>query len=66
MKKTVKYNSVPRPLDYRIEFMIEYLKIKVEERDWHGVCDASNDLRELEVEKRIRDELTVEVNKSQS
>lgn len=32
--------------------LIEYLKMKVDERDWHGVSDAANDLRELEVEIR--------------
>jgi hypothetical protein len=25
----------------------------VEEQDWHGVCDAVNDLREIEVEERL-------------
>jgi len=29
--------------------MIEYLKLKVHQEDWHGVADAANDLRELEV-----------------
>ncbi len=28
--------------------LIEYLQIKVLVRDWHGVSDAANDLRELE------------------
>lgn len=28
--------------------LIEYLKMKVEEADWHGVADAACDLRELE------------------
>lgn len=34
----------------RKQLMIEYLRLKLEEQDWHGVCDAANDLRELEVE----------------
>lgn len=29
---------------------VAYLKMKVEEEDWHGVSDAANDLRELEAE----------------
>lgn len=29
---------------------IRYLLMKVEESDWHGVSDAANDLRELDVE----------------
>lgn len=28
--------------------LISYLKMKCEQKDWHGVCDAANDLRELE------------------
>lgn len=28
--------------------LVEYLKVKVEMRDWHGVSDAANDLRVLE------------------
>lgn len=30
---------------YRI--MVEYCKLKLAQRDWHGVCDAANDIREL-------------------
>lgn len=28
--------------------MVEYLKLKVEQADWHAVSDAANDLREIE------------------
>jgi hypothetical protein len=28
---------------------INYLLMKVEDRDWHAVSDAANDLRELEI-----------------
>ncbi len=28
--------------------LIEYLKMKVEQADWHGVSDAANDIRVLE------------------
>lgn len=28
--------------------LIDYLLMKVEGNDWHGVSDAANDLRELE------------------
>lgn len=33
--------------------LIDYLKLKTEEADWHGVADAACDLRELEVEIRL-------------
>ena len=37
-------------LEARI-LMIEYLNLKVQEEDWHGVSDAANDLRELDVRR---------------
>jgi len=33
----------------RRALLINYLKMKIEESDWHGVADAAMDLRELEV-----------------
>lgn len=42
----------------RHAILLAYLKMKVEERDWHGVADAANDLREMEAkhpETRIRE-----------
>ena len=30
--------------------MIAYMRAKVEDADWHGVMDASADLREIEAE----------------
>lgn len=38
-------------IESRIETMIAYLKMKVDECDWHAVSDAANDLRELLVKK---------------
>ena len=34
--------------------LIEYLNMKVDQEDWHGVSDAACDLRELEAEERGR------------
>lgn len=31
--------------------LVEYLKVKTAEGDWHGVSDAANDLRVLEAER---------------
>ncbi len=33
--------------------MIGYLKLKVEEEDWHGVADAAMDLREIEAKMTV-------------
>lgn len=40
-------------IDERIEVLIKYLYAKAEERDWHGVSDAANDLRVLDTKKEI-------------
>ena len=29
------------------DIFIKYLKMKVDQKDWHGVADAAMDLREL-------------------
>jgi hypothetical protein len=43
---------------------IQYLLMKVEQADWHGVSDAANDLRELEARyTALRDE---EINLNRS
>jgi hypothetical protein len=36
--------------------LIDYLLMKVTEEDWHGVSDAANDLRELEVWIMVKNE----------
>ena len=28
--------------------MVEYLKLKISQEDWHGVADAAMDIREIE------------------
>lgn len=30
--------------------LVQYLNVKIEECDWHGVSDAANDLRVLEAQ----------------
>lgn len=39
--------------EVRKRVMIEYMRLKIEEQDWHAVCDSANDLREIEVEIRL-------------
>lgn len=38
----------------RREALVAYLRMKVEEEDWHGVADAAMDLRELDAEESGR------------
>jgi hypothetical protein len=33
--------------------LVEYLKMKTEDYDWHAVSDAANDLREVEIELKL-------------
>jgi hypothetical protein len=37
------------------EIMIQYLLLKVEQKDWHGVSDAANDLREMQAKKEKKE-----------
>ena len=39
-------------LKHRKEQMIDYLLMKVEIGDWHGVADAAMDIREIDAEIR--------------
>ena len=41
-----------KDLEVQIEVLIDYMQIMIVRGDWHGVSDAANDLRELEVEMR--------------
>ena len=34
------------------EVMVAYLKLKVKQRDWHGVADAAMDIREMEAKEK--------------
>ena len=44
-----------KDLEVQIEVLIDYMQIMIVRGDWHGVSDAANDLRELEVEMRSLD-----------
>lgn len=50
----LKVTAVPSPYDHRRKVLIDYMKVKMDESDWHGVSDVANDLRELEAEERGR------------
>jgi len=43
-------------LDNAEEIMIQYLLLKVQQKDWHGVSDAANDLREMQAKKEKNSE----------
>ena len=41
-----------KSLEVQIEVLIDYMLVMIVRGDWHGVSDAANDLRELEVQVR--------------
>lgn len=45
-KKKVNYEV--NKLKEKKQLMIDYLKLKVSEGDWHGVADAAMDIREID------------------
>lgn len=48
-------------LEHDLEVMKDYLKVKLDESDWHGVCDAANDIRciqsKLQVFKKVLEKI---------
>ena len=44
--------TIPKLESFK-EGLIEYLKLKVEQADWHGVSDAANDIREIEAKLSV-------------
>ena len=36
--------------EVQLQVLIEYMHVMIARRDWHGVSDAANDIRELEAE----------------
>ena len=43
--------EIKKGTDAAEEIMIDYLLLKVQQKDWHGVSDAANDLREMNARK---------------
>lgn len=47
-----KIDEKIKALDKRFDGMREYLQLKVQQGDWHGVADAAMDIREILAEKK--------------
>lgn len=52
-----KYVKKLDRLYYRKGLLLEYLKDRVEEQDFHGVQDAASDIRELIVEIKLVEQI---------
>jgi len=48
--------EIKRGADAAEDVMIDYLLLKVQQKDWHGVSDAANDLREMNARKETNSE----------
>ena len=40
-------------LDDEIDALVDYIHLKIKQRDWHGVSDAANDIREIEAQIKL-------------
>ena len=52
MKDAKEIHEKIREIENRIRFMLAYMQVKIEMRDWHAVEDAGSDIRDLEAEKK--------------
>jgi hypothetical protein len=43
---------------FQKEGMIDYLRLKLEQEDWHGVADAAMDIREIEAKLQVLKEIS--------
>lgn len=51
-KQEVKFETRKEVYSRERLLMMNYLQLKFDDRDWHAVSDAANDLRVLEASKR--------------
>lgn len=50
-------------VDEKMALLVEYLYMKIDDRDWHGVADCAMDLRDLEAEKLVLREINARKRK---
>ena len=52
MKTTKDIEQKILDIDTKIKFMLSYIQIRIDMKDWHGVEDAGSDIRDLEAERK--------------
>ena len=52
MKTTKDIEQRILDINEKIKFMISYIQIRIDMKDWHGVEDAGSDIRDLEAERK--------------
>lgn len=48
-----KVNAIKK----QISSLIDYMRVKIDQGDWHAVADAAMDIRELEAKIKVYEEL---------
>lgn len=46
-------------LKQQIDSLVVYMRVKIDQADWHAVADAAMDIRELEAKIKVFQELGV-------
>lgn len=44
-------------LKQQVSSLISYMRVKIDQGDWHAVADAAMDIRELEAKIKVYEEL---------
>ena len=64
MEKNLKSDlkAKQEKLESRLQRMKDYLQLKFDEEDWHGVADAAMDIREIVSELKCIQKVILELN----
>ena len=47
------YDFTTDQLEQQIGVLVEYIRLKIEQSDWHGISDAANDIRVIEAQIKV-------------
>jgi hypothetical protein len=47
------YDFTTDQLEQQIGVLVDYIRLKIEQADWHGIADAANDIRVIEAQIKV-------------
>ena len=47
------YDFTTDQLEQQIGVLVDYIRLKIEQADWHGISDAANDIRVIEAQIKV-------------
>ena len=47
------YDFTTDQLEQQIGVLVDYIRLKIEQSDWHGISDAANDIRVIEAQIKV-------------